>query len=154
MIILWLTLAIFNKWFGFRTCWPDEKYDWEDEKCYQKCMNWCSYENCQLINASICNNDCVAMCEIPRYENCMSKCEDLKIDWYDRQHYNEWLWSNVEDDVKESNGIELSKMVGNSFSDEYKYNERIDEVFSWYKGEIEEYEFCLSSCWKKPTIIR
>ena len=61
LIILRLTFVLTNKKFGFGTlerthCWPDKKYDWKDEECYKKCINWCSsYRNCpEIMNALLC----------------------------------------------------------------------------------------------------
>lgn len=136
-------------------CWPDKNYDWKDEKCYKKCKKWCSYENCKVIGWD-CHNECVVMCEIPKYENCISKCKDLEVDWYDEQHYYErfektepYLNNRHEYDERLNKHI-----IGNvALPEKYKYDKRIEDIFPWNKWEIEKYESCKSTCWEEPRII-
>ena len=96
------------------------------------------------------------MCETPKYENCISKCKDLEVDWYDEQHYYERfskneIWSR---NRREYNERLKNEEIGNiALPEEYKYDERIKDTFPWEKWEIEKYESCKSTCWKEPYII-
>ena len=160
LIILWLTFILITKKFEVETlekthCWPDKNYDWKDEKCYKKCKKWCSYENCKVVWWN-CYNACVLMCETPKYENCISKCKDLEVDWYDEQHYSERfskneIWSK--DRHKYDERLKNANIGNIALPEEYKYDERIEDIFTWYKEEIEKYESCKSTCWEKPEIM-
>ncbi len=54
-------------------CGPKHKVKWQDPQCYEKCMDWCSYEDCDIMGWS-CWNECTLRCEPPKYENCISEC--------------------------------------------------------------------------------
>lgn len=162
LLILWLIFTLLTKGFKFRSsernnCWPDKKYNWKDEDCYEKCINWCSsYENCPRIMGWDCHNECTLMCETPKYENCVSKCKDLEVDWYDEQHYYErfeqtkpYLNNRREYDER----LEKKGIKNATLPEKYKYDEWIKDTFTWNKREIEEYESCKSTCWEEPRII-
>ena len=88
-------------------CWPNKKYSREDNECYQKCKDWCTYEGCHIMGWS-CSEACDMMCEVPKYENCISKCKKPKIEWYNRENYNLWYEQQA---VKEKNWFWTSDMI-------------------------------------------
>ena len=145
-------------------CWPQKKYNWKDEECYQKCKDWCTYEGCHVMGVS-CSEDCDQMCNVPRYENCISKCKKPKIDGYDKKNYN--LWHEQQSKQQQSNGEKFEEkfrvwtldmmhyywnydivLMGEGW-----YNEWINEKFSWHVDELKKYESCLSTCWSAPGYI-
>ena len=130
------------------SCGPKHKVKWQDSQCYEKCMDWCSYEDCPIMGWD-CWNECTLRCKTPKYENCISKCGDPKIDWYDKQHYYERYSKNRKD---HNQPFEL-RMGNISLPKEDKYDLRIEDVFPWYKEDIEKYESCKSTCWEEPRII-
>jgi hypothetical protein len=137
------------------TCGPKHKVKWQDPQCYEKCMDWCSYEDCPIMGWD-CWNECTLRCETPKYENCISKCKDLEVDWYDEQHYYErfeqtkpYLNNRREYDER----LEKKGIKNATLPEKYKYDEWIKDTFTWNKREIEEYESCKSTCWEEPRII-
>ena len=142
-----------NKSSNKTICGPKNKVEWQDPQCYEKCMDWCSYEGCKRWD---CWAECTLICENPKYENCISKCKDLEVDWYDEQHYRERFSENK---VWSKNRREYDERFNNNLFEYYalpelyKYNERIEETFSWYIEKIEKYESCKSPCWVDPRVF-
>ena len=139
-------------------CWPQKKYNWKNEKCYQKCKDWCSYEDCYHIMGASCSEDCDRMCEVPKYENCISKCKKPKIKWYDKDNYN--LWYEQQSNEKFSWFWWLWDLVSYYWNYDIVlihknwYDEWINQNFSWHIDELKKYESCLSKCWDAPSYIR
>jgi hypothetical protein len=127
---------------------PKNKVEWQDPQCYEKCMDGCKRWSCWA--------ECTLICKTPKYENCISKCKDLEVDWYDEQHYRERFSEN---EVWSKNRREYDERFNNNLfeyyalPEQYKYNERIEETFSWYIEKIEKYESCKSPCWVDPRVF-
>lgn len=146
LVLLWLS----RNWFTidilwFRQCWPRKTYNWKNANCYQKCMDWCSYKNCTSVMKweQYCPSDCHTMCDVPRYKNCVSKCEKPNVEWYSEIDYKHWCGEKYDNFTCEN-------PINVDLSQKQYYDEWIDEVFGWYKEDFREYESCMSTCWTAP----
>lgn len=158
ILMFFIIIGIILYWYyniNKTSCGPKHKVEWQDSQCYEKCMDWCSYEGCHILGWD-CWNECTLRCETPKYESCISKCKDLEVDWYDEEHYYERfsenkVWSRNSREYDER--LEIEERKRQALPKKYKYNERIEETFPWYKEDIEKYESCKSTCWEEPRII-
>ena len=169
LIVWWSLLVVWWAWFYLtKSLLIQNKlniklYDWRDDQCYSTCKNWCIDDT--IPGWMDCCGKCTKVCKVPKYENCISKCNKPSIEWFDKKNYDNRYEKNRNSQIQDKRSNPNVSYKSNTYLDNYFwdydyifmkkewYDKRISENFSWHLKELEEYKSCILTCWDAPSYI-